>query len=251
MRVELTEGRKTVPLDDEATRRLAEVLHSSCVVTATTDDGAEGPLLVIELHHDLKPALIDGMDLTPAEILALWSIPDLRKRLERVGRIRAKLASNEPDLEHGDTTPPVSASMFEQFAGVFHAFGSFKTRIERAVADKSIRSAARMLYGQNLDSPSTVLTLVRDQAAQDPALAYVTYRCASQLVESVDVEHPRVAAELPKTTRRARRAAQALRHAPARDSSTALSLRSVTNSIASSPGSTSSSTIWIFALALR
>ena len=129
--------RTTMTLDPDVTERLRDLLRTSCVVTSTTDDGVEGPLLVIERNHDLKPALIEGIDLTPAEILALWSIPDLRKRLERMGRTPARRGSNEPDLEHGDTTPPAPASMFEQFAGVFHAFASLHTRIREAVAEKA------------------------------------------------------------------------------------------------------------------
>jgi hypothetical protein len=197
LRVALAERRTTMTLAPDVAGRLRALLRTSCVVTATVDDGAEGPLLVIELNHDLKPALIEGVDLTPAEILALWSIPDLRKRLERMGRNPAQRVSNEPDLEHGDAVPPVPASMFEQFAGVFHAFASLRTRIEEAVADKHVRWAALLLYGQNMDSPSTVLSLVREQAALDPALAYVTYCCARQLIDRVEADHPQVAGELP------------------------------------------------------
>lgn len=194
VRVDLQQRQNTVALDAQDSGRLREVLMSSCVVTATIHDGSSSPLLLIELNHDLKP-LLTGMTLTPAELLALWAIPDLRSRLEKAGRLQGERGPTEPDL---DGAPPATVSMFEQFAGVYHAFQGLKTRIGEMVAAGRVRAAAVLLYGRGLDSPCTVLELVRDQADDDLALAYVTFRCARHLLDAVETDHQSLATELPR-----------------------------------------------------
>ena len=74
---------------------------TSCVVTAVTDDGKEAPLLIEELNQLDKPDLLAGLELTASEILALWSIPELRDRLRKIaeGRVaarRTKTTSSSP-----------------------------------------------------------------------------------------------------------------------------------------------------------
>lgn len=194
LRVELPSGNTALTLDAADAVVLRQLLTTSCVVTATTDDGRAGPLLVIELNHELKPALLEGMTLTPAELLALWSIPELRDRLERTGRLQGKRTVSEPDL---DAVQPAPVSMFDQFAGVFHAFGCLRTRVDDAVARGRLRSAAILLQGRGIDGLVTVLELVRDHAEDDPALAYVTFRCARQLVDQAEAAHPGLVTELP------------------------------------------------------
>lgn len=193
LRVELSAPKTTIALGTDESIRLGDLLRVSCVVTAVTDDKRSRPLLVIERNHDLKPALIEGLELNPAEILALWSIPDLRERLRRLGRARAAAASNEDDLEHSASTPAPPASMFEQFAGVLHAFASLRKRVDSAVAEGRLRQAGILVYSEGMDSPTTALALVREQAENDPALAYVTFRCATLLTAYVARAHPAVA----------------------------------------------------------
>ena len=101
----------------------------------------------MEKNHDLKPDLLDGIELTAAEILALWAVPDLRERLQRIARARVLLANDEDDLELASVQPPPPLSMFDQFAGVFHAFGSLRRRIDTAMDEKAPKRAARAIWG--------------------------------------------------------------------------------------------------------
>lgn len=178
--------------------KLREALLRSCVLRADWGDSRWGYLLVEEVNHDLKPDPLEYLELTPAEILALWSIPDLRERIERMGLARDIGGRLGEDLD--ESRAPAASSMFERFAGVFHAFRSLRTTIGDRMAGHDQVLAAATLYADQLGSPLNLLRLVRKEV-EDPEvetdleLAYVTYGCARLLDRYVARTWPELAAD--------------------------------------------------------
>lgn len=194
-RISIEQSQTIITLPEAAASALRAELLSSCVLTAHTDDGAEAPLLVVELNHPYKPDLLSGAELTTAEILALWSLSELRDRLSLVGRARAGTAADEVDLDSTpDASPPVS--MFDQFAGVFHAFSELRRRVAASVEAGELDRAGAAVYGSTFDSPRSVLELAF--AGTDPVLAYVIHRCAQLLDEHVAQQFAAVVERFPE-----------------------------------------------------
>ena len=181
-------------LDATTAKALEQVLLRTCLLTVRRGDGTEGPILVEEQNHDRKPDLLDGLDLTAAEIFALWAIPDLRDRMREIAKTRAEVGKDEDDIELVSLTPDVQPSMFNRFAGVFHAFTSLRRRIDDAAAEGAVRRAGRLMYARHFDSPFNALRLVRDRSEDDLALAYVTYASARLMDRHVHKHYPEVAA---------------------------------------------------------
>ena len=77
--------------------------RASCARSGATVAGAI--LLVEELNHHLKPDPLEYLELTAAEILALWSIPELRERLE-ADRPQCATASRDEDEDLDDRHAP-------------------------------------------------------------------------------------------------------------------------------------------------
>lgn len=186
-----------IEFDAGSSAALREVLVTSCVLTARTDTGIESPLLVVELGWAHKPDLLSSAALSTAEILALWSLPDLRDRLAVVGRSRTATGSDEPDLDAPATSAP-PPSMFDQFAGVYHAFEALRRRVDEAVAARDVQRAAATVYGATFDTPASVLDLARAGADDDPVLPYVIFRCAELVDAYVARHHPTVAEACPE-----------------------------------------------------
>lgn len=188
-------GGTTRQLNAEASAAIAQVLLRSCLVTVRRTDGGEGPLLIEELNHDSKPDLLEGLELTPAEIFALWSITDLQDRVRRLARARATVGPDEDNFELVGLEREQQPSMFDRFAGVFHAFSSLRRRVDAAIEANRPRRAGLAVYAEQFDSPFHVLRLVRDQAEQDLPLAYVTYSSARLLDRYVRRSYPELATE--------------------------------------------------------
>ena len=98
------------------------------------------PLLVQEINMAQKPPLLEG--LSAAEILEYWSLltPDQRNEyLER--KLTALL--ERADMQHGATAlPEPSESLFDRFAGIFHAFSCLEEHVLEALkrgAEKDAR----------------------------------------------------------------------------------------------------------------
>lgn len=191
-------GQRIVDLPAGANRELRDALQRSCVMRAEWGEGPWGYLLVQELNHHLKPDPLTYLELTAAEILALWSIPGLRERIERYGRSRDRGTRRGEDLDDQPKVAP--SSMFERFAGVFHAFASLRRKVCDHMEKGEDRKAAAALYAAHLGSPINLLKVVRGDI-EDPdresdlELAYVTYAQATLLDSWATRTYPDLARE--------------------------------------------------------
>ena len=124
-----------------------------------------------------KPPLLEG--LSAAEILEYWSLltPDQRNEyLER--KLTALLERAE--TQHGATAlPEPSESLFDRFAGIFHAFSCLEEHVLEALKRGAEKDARYRLIGTSYDSLPTLANQVKDSA--DAVVAYVTLLCAGEV----------------------------------------------------------------------
>lgn len=161
----------------------AEVLRGhltgSSLVELAVESELPQPLLVQELNMARKPSLLEK--LTAAEILEYWSLLTPERRNEYLERKLADL------LERAGTkkaiTPPVDSpeSLFDRFAGIFHAFSCLEEHVLEALRIGAVKEARYRLIGESYDSLPTLVRQVQSSADTDPIVSYVTLLCASQV----------------------------------------------------------------------
>ena len=165
------------PLDDDARQAIQQRLRTSSLVELLVESVPEQrspvsmqPLLVQEINMAQKPPLLEG--LSAAEILEYWSLltPDQRNEyLER--KLTALLERAE--TQHGATAlPEPSESLFDRFAGIFHAFSCLEEHVLEALKRGAEKDARYRLIGTSYDSLPTLANQVKDSA--DAVVAYVT-----------------------------------------------------------------------------
>ena len=90
-------------------------------------------------------------------------------------------------LEHAEPERPVvpmpgtPASLFDRFAGVFHAFSCLEEHVLGALKRGAEKEAYYRLLGESYDSLPTLAKQVKHSAEKDPVTAYVTLQCAIEV----------------------------------------------------------------------
>jgi len=171
---------------DSSAEKMREHLRSSSFVVAH-HGGRSWRVLVREENMAHRPSLL--ADLTPEEILEYWSLltPEQRAAFleERAAfgldlegipvAVRAKLDSRD--------------TLFDRFAGLYHAFGCLERQVETALEEGRTRDAETRLFGAKYDSLPELLEKTLEAPDGDPVLSYVTYLTAAQLASQVRRHH--------------------------------------------------------------
>lgn len=93
-------------------------------------------------------------------------------------------------LEHLGIDAPrlgtVKDSMFDSFAGIFHAFHALEHSVLDALKNGRDKEAEYRLLGRKYDSLPSLLERVMKEDEGDPVIRYVTVLCARQLVRQVE-----------------------------------------------------------------
>ncbi|MDE0101868.1 MAG: hypothetical protein OXN89_05765 [Bryobacterales bacterium] len=176
-----------------AAGRIKNLLKSTSLVEARTgsDKGeSRWRVLIREEGMTHKPSLLT--QLTPDEILEYWS---LLSDSQRQAFLADRLQTDEAILgivRSPDGPPPERAhSVFDRFAGIFHAFQRLSDWIdEKLDLDRDEEVTAR-LFGEKYDSLPVLLRKVRQRAKDDAVTAYVTFLSAKQVVAQVCNRWPR------------------------------------------------------------
>jgi len=167
------------PVDPHVSDAMSARLPFTSVVLAASSDRM-GPVLVNELNVDQKPLLLDGVELTAAQILEMWAL-DERGIQRMLGTLKVKGETTPDTDEFADTLPARTDSIFERFAGVFHGFTSLRRRVTLAVSVGEKKRAASLVYGRSFESLSRLLRALDLDA--DPVLAYVVLASAKDFVK--------------------------------------------------------------------
>ena len=138
-------------------------------------------ILVREEGMGYRPSL--WTELTPEEILEYWSLLTAAQRAGFLERLTGDSLEGLPPaikdpLKSHDT-------LFDRYAGIYHAFGCLSRHITTAFDERREAEAETRLLGAKYDSLPSLLekTLARDDA--DPIVRYITLLCARQLRDDV------------------------------------------------------------------
>ena len=136
-------------LGEEAAAAMRKHLRSSSFVRVVHSKG-EWRVLVREEGMAHRPSLLS--DLTPEEIFEYWSLLTPEQRASFIEQIVGLGVELEglPLRVRARTTS--QTTLFDRFAGVFHAFGCLRRHIEQAIEAGRLHEAEARLFGAKYDS---------------------------------------------------------------------------------------------------
>ena len=135
-----------------------------------------------------RPSIL--RELSPEEILEYWSLLSAEERAAFIERHGAFGEDLEGLPAARRDAPEVGGTLFDRFAGVFHAFGCLRSHMEEALEDKRFDDAEMRLLGAKYDSLPELLRKTLGRADSDAVLRYVTFLTAKQLRDSLEDDHP-------------------------------------------------------------
>lgn len=175
-----------VPVEPDTLR---DVMKSGAFLDVTVGEDPPQRILVQEVGMEHKPSLLH--ELTPEQILEYWSMLTTEQQDAFIEREIFRQVSREGD---GQAPPPIpeSDSMFDRFAGIFHAFSCLRERLDDALerGDASgERHAVYRLFGRRHDSLRSLVDKLAGDASGDTVILYVSLLCAQDVVRWVRAEH--------------------------------------------------------------
>jgi len=171
----------------EAARRVRQLLPSTSFLEIQHSKG-NWRVLIREEGMTYRPSLL--ISLTPEEILMYWSLLSPEQQAYFV----AEKLANEATLQ-GLTTAKTyryitNDTVFDRFAGVYHAFEQLVTHVNDAIASGRENEAESRMFGAKYDSLPLLLekTIAREEG--DDVMNYITFLCARQVRDRVEKTHP-------------------------------------------------------------
>lgn len=179
-------------LQPSAVAELKRILASTSILEVI-EPGAEPALLLVQeegMSH--RPSLL--FDLTATEILRFWSLLSAEQRAAFLDTHAPQMALDGDGAALTTRYSPLddNESMFQRFAGIFHAFGCLERNVNGSLESNNRREAIYRLFGQKYDSLGRLIGKVcEDRTARkgDPVEHYVILLCAQQLLEVVSRAH--------------------------------------------------------------
>lgn len=176
-------GRWT-PLGPPAWSRMEEILLSTSFLLIE-HRGKSWRVLVREENMGHRPSLLT--QLTPEEILEYWSLLTPHQRTQF-------LEAHVLDQVEGLPVARVEQlrarnTLFDRFAGIYHAFACLERAVDTALEDGRDNEADARLLGAKYDSLPNLLRKTLDRPEGDPILNYVTFLCARQLRQELGQRH--------------------------------------------------------------
>jgi hypothetical protein len=179
---------KALPKPDSAALKF--ILTSTSLLEVAEDDGELAVILVQEEGMAHKPSIRES--LTVADILRYWALLTPEQRAQFLDDHAADL----PDalVEQGIEVQPLlhtNTSLFDSFAGYFHAFNALERHVLDALEAGRPKEAEYRLLGKKFDSlPSLLGRLLEREKSHEPVDQYVIALCARQLLQRVESEAP-------------------------------------------------------------
>lgn len=187
-------SRVWTPLDDEVTKRVGTVLTETSLLEVRTG-GAIAWLLVQEEGMSHKPSLL--LQLSAADILRYWALLTADQRAAFLearamnGSLAAALGDEGAELLAKAKIALEQDTVFDRFAGFFHAFGCLERTVRESLAAGKEKEANYRLFGKKYDSLGSLLDRVTaDGASGDGVDDYVLLMCARQLCNEIGRAFP-------------------------------------------------------------
>ncbi len=172
-----------VQLDPAFATALADVLRetSFILVHGEADEPATG--LVQEEGMSHKPSLL--FHLSVADILRYWSLLTAEQRVAFLEAHAPEVALTQQgaDLVATVAVKFANDTLFDRFAGVFHAFACLERCVDEALGQAgNEKEAVYRLFGKKYDSLGSLLDRVlKEEGAGDDVDRYVMMLCARQV----------------------------------------------------------------------
>lgn len=193
--IEVAVGVTWTDLGAEPARLVERLLASSSFLEVAVGE-SRWRVLVREEKMTYRPSLLQT--LTPEEILLYWSLLSPAQREAFLAEKMQAEAQLEGLPSGGASRQYVAGeTIFDRFAGRFHAFECLKRHVRSSVAFGRPREAEARLFGEKYDSLPALLEKVSSSTTEDPVLAYVTFLCARQVCDEIRREHPQLWEEHP------------------------------------------------------
>ncbi|CAN5895420.1 hypothetical protein BH11VER1_BH11VER1_02040 [soil metagenome] len=187
-----------IPLSKDIASQLAMRLAVSSLVDVIDENGGSAQILVMEEGMTHKATLLHS--LSAADILRYWSMltPEQRGAFleDSLGMLLLNAAPDDLILK-GAPLAKTDDSLFDRFAGFFHAFHTLEKSVREAIGDGRLTHAVARLFGKKHDSLGHLLA--RLESADDPINdgidRYVITMCAKQSLEYLRGQEPKFWAE--------------------------------------------------------
>jgi hypothetical protein len=170
---------------------MREILEETSFVQVTAEDSEPAIVLVQEEGMAYKPSLL--LRLSVADILRYWA---MLTPAQRNAFIEAKSSLDRMVGDGADLITPLQLkhannTLFDRFAGFFHAFGALRRHVDEAIEEKRTKDAFYRLFGNKYDSLSTLLgQLSSAHDERDNVDRYVIVLCATQLLKQLKSQFP-------------------------------------------------------------
>lgn len=168
-----------IELPAETAQRVGQVLASISFLEIGVAGSEPFRVLVREVNMAHKPSLVHTLSVE--DILQYWSLLSAEQR-------EAFLIERLPSLADGTELAAIaerlaqSNTLFDRFAGIFHAFGALEQHVREALAAGRRPEAVYRLFGQRHDSLPGLIDKVAEDQKGDLVNRYVTLLCARQLI---------------------------------------------------------------------
>jgi hypothetical protein len=167
---------------------LAERLKNTSFLDVAVEKGVSGTILVREEGMAKKPSIL--MTLTVEEILRYWSLLSTEQRQAFLAEKAHTLLERTGVLAPRETAAATQDSLFDRFAGIFHAFSRLREHVQDALENERENEAVYRLFGEKYDSlPSLVRKVLEDDRA-DLVNRYVTLLTARDTLDRLERDYP-------------------------------------------------------------
>jgi hypothetical protein len=182
--------REWVRLSADDSARVQQALSETSLFQVIGDLEREALLLVQEEGMAKKPSLL--LQLSTAEILQYWSLltPEQRNAFIETRAPELALTVEGAELMTRAKIALEQETLFQRFAGYFHAFGLLERDVRAALDDENLPHADYRVFGKKYDSLGTLLDRLRGDQAMDAVDRYVVVLCARQLCDALRKDYP-------------------------------------------------------------
>lgn len=181
-------------LPEDVAKRMATILRGASLFLVYGEGDSPGVLLVQEEGMHCRPSILQ--DLSIADILRSWALLTPEQRAAFIEARGQDLLDSSEDAHLVVKTRIVyeQTSIFDQFAGFFHAFGCLNRKIREVLGDAQTadkRKATTLLFGAKYDSLTPLLErLTKSADGHDAVDRYVIALCARQLCNEIAKDYP-------------------------------------------------------------
>lgn len=167
--------------------KVHQLLHSTSFLEIQHAKG-QWRILVREEGMHQRPSLL--VSLTPEEILMYWSLLSpaqqeyfLMEKVSQGATLQGISVGNSSRYVVNDT-------IFDRFAGVYHAFEQLISHVSDAIAAGRENEAKTRMFGSKYDSLPQLLEKTINREDGDDVMTYITFLCARQARNRVARTYP-------------------------------------------------------------